>query len=97
MIVFIETPDCEEGNLDNYLSAVDVVYKRDDKELNSFINRMSKCNPSFRVIKKIEGTIERYKLLKNHLCKNFKVCRGDNWFYLSDELRKFIMGLSDEG
>lgn len=96
MIVFIETLGCEEGNLDNYFSVVDVVYKRDDKGLNSFINRVSKCNPSFRVIKKIEGTIERYKLLKNHLCKNFKACRGDNWFYLSDELREFIMGL-DQG
>lgn len=96
MIVFIETLGCEEGNLD-YFSVVDVVYKRDEKGLNSFINRMSKCNPSFRVIQKIEGTIERYKLLKNHLCKNFKACRGDNWFYLSDKLREFIMGLNDEG
>lgn len=97
MIVFIETLGCEEGNLDNYFSVVDVVYKRDDKELNSFINWMSKCNPSFRVIKKIGGTIERYKLLKNYLCDNFKACRGDNWFYLSDKLREFIMGLNDEG
>lgn len=97
MIVFIETLGCEEGNLDNYFSVVDVVYEKDDKGLNSFINRMSKCNPSFRVIQKIEGTIERYKLLKNYLCDNFKACRGDNWFYLSDELREFIMGLNDEG
>ena len=45
MIVFIETLGCEEGNLDNYFSVVDVVYERDYKGLNSFINRMSKCNP----------------------------------------------------
>lgn len=97
MIVFIETLGFDGVDLDNYFRVVDVVYRRDDSGLKSLINKMSRCNPSFRVISKIEGTIERYKLLKNYLCDNFKACRGDNWFYLSDELREFIMGLNGEG
>lgn len=58
MIVFIEMLGCEGGNLDNYFSVVEVVYKENEKALDSYIKMKSEFNPFFRVISKA-GVIVR--------------------------------------
>lgn len=55
MIVFIEMLGCENGNLDNCFSVVEVVYKENDKALDSYIKMKSEFNPSFWVISKAGG------------------------------------------
>lgn len=52
MIVFIEMLG---GNLDNCFSVVEVVYKENDKALDSYIKMKSEFNPSFWVISKAGG------------------------------------------
>lgn len=97
MIVFIEMLGCEGGNLDNYFRIVEVVYKENDKALESYIKMKSEYNPCFSVIAKIEGTDEMYKSFKRYLRSNFRQFKDrSNVFYLDDELRKVVMGL-DQG
>lgn len=97
MIVFIEMFGCEGGNLDNYFRIVEVVYKENDKALESYIKMKSEFNPCFSVIAKIEGTDEMYKSFKRYLRSNFRQFKDrSNVFYLDDELRKVVMGL-DQG
>lgn len=72
MIVFIEMLGCENGNLDNYFRIVEVVYKENDKALDSYIKMKSEFNPCFSVIAKIEGTVEMYKSFKRYLRSNFR-------------------------
>lgn len=94
MIVFIEMFGCEGGNLDNYFRIVEVVYKENDKALESYIKMKSEFNPCFSVIAKIEGTDEMYKSFKRYLRSNFRQFKDrSNVFYLDDELRKVVMGL----
>lgn len=94
MIVFIEMLGCEGGNLDNYFSVVEVVYKENYKALESYIKMKSEYNPCFSVIAKIEGTDEMYKSFKRYLRSNFRQFKDrSNVFYLDDELRKVVMGL----
>ena len=91
MIVFIEMLG---GNLDNYFSVVEVVYKENDKALDSFLKVKSEFNPLFRVISKAGGDNEIYKSFKHYLRSNFRQFKGrSNVFYLDDELRKVVMGL----
>lgn len=94
MIVFIEMLGCENGNLDNYFRIVEVVYKENNKALESYIKMKSEYNPCFSVIAKIEGTDEMYKSFKRFLHSNFRQFKGrSNVFYLDDDLREVIMGL----
>lgn len=94
MIVFIEMLGCEGGNLDNYFSVVEVVYKENDKALDSYIKMKSEFNPSFWVISKAGGDNEMYKSFKRYLRSNFRQFKDrSNVFYLDDELRKVVMGL----
>lgn len=94
MIVFIEMLGCENGNLDNYFRIVEVVYKENDKALESYIKMKSEFNPSFWVISKAGGDSEMYKSFKRYLRTNFRQFQGrSNVFYLDDELRKVVMGL----
>lgn len=94
MIVFIEMLGCEGGNLDNYFRIVEVVYKENDKALDSYIKMKSEFNPFFRVISKAGGTVEMYKSFKRYLHSNFRQFKDrSNVFYLDDELRKVVMGL----
>lgn len=91
MIVFIEMLG---GNLDNCFSVVEVVYKENDKALDSYIKMKSEFNPSFWVISKAGGDSEMYKSFKRYLHSNFRQFKDrSNVFYLDDELRKVIMGL----
>lgn len=97
MIVFIEMLGCEGGNLDNYFRIVEVVYKENDKALDSYIKMKSEFNPSFWVISKAGGTVEVYKSFKRYLHCNFRQFKDrSNVFYLDDDLREVIMGL-DQG
>lgn len=94
MIVFIESLGCEGGDLDNYFSVVEVVYKENDKALDSYIKMKSEFNPFFRVISKAGGTDEMYKSFKRYLRSNFRQFKDrSNVFYLDDDLREVIMGL----
>lgn len=94
MIVFIEMLG---GNLDNYFSVVEVVYKENEKALDSYIKMKSEFNPSFWVISKAGGTVEVYKSFKRYLHCNFRQFKDrSNVFYLDDDLREVIMGL-DQG
>lgn len=94
MIVFIEMLGCEGGNLDNCFSVVEVVYKENDKALESYIKMTSEFNPFFRIISKAGGDSEMYKSLKRYLHSNFRQFKNrSNVFYLDDELRKVVMGL----
>ena len=94
MIVFIEMLG---GNLDNCFSVVEVVYKENDKALDSYIKMKSEFNPSFWVISKAGGDNEMYKSFKRYLRSNFRQFKDrSNVFYLDDELRKVVMGL-DQG
>lgn len=94
MIVFIEMLGCEGGNLDNYFRIVEVVYKENDKALDSYIKMKSEYNPCFSVIAKVEGTDEMYKSFKRYLRSNFRQFKDrSNVFYLDDDLREMIMGL----
>lgn len=91
MIVFIEMLG---GNLDNCFSVVEVVYKENDKALDSYIKMKSEFNPSFWVISKAGGDSEMYKSFKRYLHSNFRQFKDrSNVFYLDDELRKVVMGL----
>lgn len=97
MIVFIKMLGCENGNLDNCFSVVEVVYKENDKALDSYIKIKSEFNPFFRVISKAGGTVEMYKSFKRYLHSNFRQFKDrSNVFYLDDDLREVIMGL-DQG
>lgn len=94
MIVFIESLGCEGGDLENCFSVVEVVYKENDKALDSFLKVKSEFNPLFRVISKAGGDGEMYKSFKRYLHSNFQQFQGrSNVFYLDDELRRVIMGL----
>lgn len=91
MIVFIEMLG---GNLDNCFSVVEVVYKENDKALDSYIKMKSEFNPSFWVISKAGGDNEMYKSFKRYLRSNFRQFKDrSNVFYLDDDLREVIMGL----
>ena len=91
MIVFIEMLG---GNLDNCFSVVEVVYKENDKALDSYIKMKSEFNLSFWVISKAGGTVEMYKSFKRYLHSNFRQFQGrSNVFYLDNDLREVIMGL----
>ena len=97
MIVFIEMLSCENGNLDNYFSVVEIIYKENDKALDSYIKMKSEFNPFFRVISKAGGDSEMYKSFKRYLRTNFRQFKErSNVFYLDDDLREVIMGL-DQG
>ena len=94
MIVFIEMLGCEGGNLDNYFRIVEIVYKENDKALESYIRMKSEFNPSFWVISKAGGDSEMYKSFKRYLRTNFRQFKDrSNVFYLDDDLREVIMGL----
>lgn len=94
MIVFIEMLGCEGGNLDNYFSVVEIVYKENDKALDSYIKMKSEFNPFFRIISKAGGDNEMYKSFKRYLHSNFRQFKDrSNVFYLDDDLREVIMGL----
>lgn len=91
MIVFIEMLG---GNLDNCFSVVEVVYKENDKALDSYIKMKSEFNPFFRVISKAGGDSEMYKSFKRYLRSNFQQFKErSNVFYLDNDLREVIMGL----
>ena len=97
MIVFIESLGRNSTDPNNYFSVVDVVYKENDKALDSYINMKSEFNPFFRVISKAGGDSEMYKSFKRYLRSNFRQFKGrSNVFYLDDDLREVIMGL-DQG
>lgn len=97
MIVFIESLGRNSTDPNNYFSVVEVVYKENDKALDSYIKMKSEFNPSFWVISKAGGTVEMYKSFKRYLRTNFRQFQGrSNVFYLDDELRKVVMGL-DQG
>lgn len=94
MIVFIESLGRNSSDPDNYFSVVEVVYKENDKALDSYIKTKSEFNPSFWVISKAGGDSEMYKSFKRYLRTNFRQFQGrSNVFYLDDELRKVVMGL----
>jgi hypothetical protein len=94
MIVFIEMLGCENGNLDNCFSVVEVVYKENEKALDSYIKMKSEFNPSFWVISKAGGDSEMYKSFKRYLHSNFRQFKErSNVFYLDNDLREVIMGL----
>lgn len=94
MIVFIESLGRNSTDPNNYFSVVEVVYKENDKALDSYIKMKSEFNPFFRVISKAGGDSEMYKSFKRYLRSNFRQFKDrSNVFYLDDELRKVIMGL----
>lgn len=95
MIVFIESIGRESGDDFNKLfSVVEVVYKENDKALDSYIKMKSEFNPFFRIISKAGGDSEMYKSFKRYLHSNFRQFKGrSNVFYLDDDLREVIMGL----
>ena len=90
MIVFIESLGRNSTDPNNYFSVVEVVYKENDKALNSYIKMKSEFNPFFRVISKAGGDSEMYKSFKRYLRSNFRQFKV---FYLDDDLREVIMGL----
>ena len=97
MIVFIESLGRNSNDPDNYFSVVEVVYKENDKALDSYIKMKSEFNPFFRIISKAGGDSEMYKSFKRYLRTNFRQFKGrSNVFYLDDDLREVIMGL-DQG
>lgn len=97
MIVFIESLGRNSNDPDNYFSVVEIVYKENDKALDSYIKMKSEFNPSFWVISKAGGDSEMYKSFKRYLRSNFRQFKDrSNVFYLDDELRKVVMGL-DQG
>jgi hypothetical protein len=97
MIVFIESLGRNSTDPNNYFSVVEVVYKENDKALESYIKMKSEFNPFFRVISKAGGDSEMYKSFKRYLRSNFRQFKNrSNVFYLDDELRKVVMGL-DQG
>ena len=94
MIVFVESLGRNSNDPDNYFSVVEVVYKENDKALDSFLKEKSEYNPCFSVIAKIDGTDEIYRALRRSFCRDFRQFQGrSNVFYLDDELRRVIMGL----
>jgi hypothetical protein len=94
MIVFIESLGRNSNDPDNYFSVVEIVYKENEKALDSYIKMKSEFNPSFWVISKAGGDSEMYKSFKRYLRTNFRQFKGrSNVFYLDDELRKVVMGL----
>lgn len=94
MIVFIESLGRNSTDPNNYFSVVEVVYKENDKALESYIKIKSEFNPSFWVISKAGGTVEMYKSFKRYLHANFRQFKDrSNVFYLDDDLREVIMGL----
>lgn len=97
MIVFIESLGRNSTDPNNYFSVVEVVYKENDKALDSYIKMKSEFNPSFWVISKAGGDSEMYKSFKRYLRSNFRQFKDrSNVFYLDDDLREMIMGL-DQG
>lgn len=97
MIVFIESLGRNSTDPNNYFSVVEVVYKENDKALDSYIKMKSEFNPSFWVISKAGGDNEMYKSFKHYLHSNFRQFKDrSNVFYLDDDLREMIMGL-DQG
>jgi hypothetical protein len=97
MIVFIESLGRNSNDPNNYFSVVEVVYKENDKALESYIKMKSEFNPCFRIISKAGGDSEMYKSFKRYLRTNFRQFKGrSNVFYLDDDLREVIMGL-DQG
>lgn len=97
MIVFIESLGRNSNDPDNYFSVVEVVYKENEKALDSYIKMKSEFNPFFRVISKAGGDSEMYKSFKRYLRSNFRQFKDrSNVFYLDDDLREVIMGL-DQG
>lgn len=94
MIVFIESLGRNSTDPNNYFRIVEVVYKENDKALDSYIKMKSEFNPSFWVISKAGGDSEMYKSFKRYLRSNFRQFKDrSNVFYLDDELRKVVMGL----
>ena len=94
MIVFIESLGRNSNDPDNYFSVVEVVYKENDKALDSYIKMKSEFNPFFRIISKVGGDSEMYKSFKRYLHSNFRQFKDrSNVFYLDDDLREVIMGL----
>ena len=94
MIVFIESLGRNSNDPDNYFSVVEIVYKENEKALDSYIKIKSEFNPFFRVISKAGGDSEMYKSFKRYLRSNFRQFQGrSNVFYLDDDLREVIMGL----
>jgi len=92
--VFIESLGRNSNDPDNYFSVVEIVYKENEKALDSYIKMKSEFNPSFWVISKAGGDSEMYKSFKRYLRTNFRQFKGrSNVFYLDDELRKVVMGL----
>lgn len=55
MIVFIESLGRNSNDPDNYFSVVEIIYKENDKALDSYIKMKSEFNPSFWVISKAGG------------------------------------------
>lgn len=97
MIVFIESLGRNSTDPNNYFSVVEVVYKENDKALESYIKMKSEFNPFFRVISKAGGDSEMYKSFKRYLRSNFRQFKErSNVFYLDDDLREVIIGL-DQG
>jgi hypothetical protein len=97
MIVFIESLGRNSNDPDNYFSVVEIVYKENDKALDSYIKMKSEFNPFFRIISKAGGDSEMYKSFKRYLRSNFRQFKDrSNVFYLVDDLREMIMGL-DQG
>lgn len=94
MIVFIESLGRNSTDPNNYFSVVEIVYKENDKALDSYIKMKSEFNPSFWVISKAGGDNEMYKSFKRYLHCNFRQFKDrSNVFYLDDDLREVIMGL----
>lgn len=94
MIVFIESLGRNSTDPNNYFSVVEVVYKENDKALESYIKMKSEFNPFFRIISKAGGDSEMYKSFKRYLRSNFRQFKDrSNVFYLDDDLRKVVMGL----
>lgn len=96
MIAFIVSVYSGRG-LDGIFVVVEVVYKENDKALESYLKVKSEFNPFFRVISKAGGDNEMYKSFKRYLRSNFRQFKDrSNVFYLDDDLREMIMGL-DQG
>ena len=94
MIVFIESLGRNSTDPNNYFSVVEIVYKENDKALDSYIKMKSEFNPFFRVISKAGGDSEMYKSFKRYLRSNFRqIKERSNVFYLDNDLREVIMGL----
>lgn len=93
MIAFIVSVYSGRG-LDGIFVVVEVVYKENDKALESYLKVKSEFNPSFWVISKAGGDSEMYKSFKRYLRTNFRQFKErSNVFYLDDDLREVIMGL----